>query len=105
MDQAGDVCAFSRTYSSAALSYIIPPHSSSYPHFFFLPLFQVASDCIWSDPASEVMERSLDETGFGDSPRGGGAVWYVTHCAHAMRQLQVTTDAAYHSTVTQICSI
>jgi hypothetical protein len=41
----------------------------------FLSLFQVASDCIWSDPASEVMERSLDETGFGDSPRGGGAVW------------------------------
>ena len=36
---------------------------------------QVASDCIWSDPASEVMERCLDETGFGDSPRGGGAVW------------------------------
>lgn len=36
---------------------------------------KVASDCIWSDPASEVMERSLDETGFGDSPRGGGAVW------------------------------
>ena len=36
---------------------------------------QVASDCIWSDPASEIMERCLDETGFGDSPRGGGAVW------------------------------
>ena len=39
------------------------------------PSVQVASDCIWSDPASEIMERCLDETGFGDSPRGGGAVW------------------------------
>ena len=31
---------------------------------------QVCSDCIWSDPASDEMERTLDETGFGDSPRG-----------------------------------
>lgn len=48
-------------------------------HHISLLLNQVASDCIWSDPASEVMERSLDETGFGDSPRGGGAVWYVSY--------------------------
>lgn len=62
---------------------------SGYPHHFspsctfrvltsvslLLLCLQVASDCIWSDPASELMERSLDETGFGDSPRGGGAVW------------------------------
>lgn len=37
---------------------------------------QVATDCIWSDPASEEMEQRLDETGFGDSPRGGGAVCF-----------------------------
>ena len=37
---------------------------------------QVCSDCLWSDPASDEMERSLDETGFGDSPRGGGAVCF-----------------------------
>jgi hypothetical protein len=38
---------------------------------------QVASDCIWSDPASEEQERtSVDpETGFGESLRGGGAIW------------------------------
>ena len=35
---------------------------------------QVASDCIWSDPASEEQEMySVDpETGFGESLRGGG---------------------------------
>jgi len=37
---------------------------------------QVATDCIWSDPASEDMENMLDEDGFGDSPRGGGAVCF-----------------------------
>lgn len=37
---------------------------------------QVGTDCIWSDPASEEMESMLDETGFGDSPRGGGAVCF-----------------------------
>jgi hypothetical protein len=37
---------------------------------------QVATDCIWSDPASEEMEGVLEETGFGDSPRGGGAVCF-----------------------------
>lgn len=38
---------------------------------------QVASDCIWSDPASEDQEMtSVDpETGFGESLRGGGAIW------------------------------
>jgi diadenosine tetraphosphatase ApaH/serine/threonine PP2A family protein phosphatase len=36
----------------------------------------VCSDCIWSDPAPDAMERMLDGTGFGDSPRGGGAVCF-----------------------------
>ena len=39
-------------------------------------VWQVCSDCIWSDPASDDMERTLDATGFGDSPRGGGAVCF-----------------------------
>jgi diadenosine tetraphosphatase ApaH/serine/threonine PP2A family protein phosphatase len=39
---------------------------------------QVASDCIWSDPASEEQEQySVDpETGFGESLRGGGAICF-----------------------------
>ena len=38
---------------------------------------QVATDCIWSDPASEEMESVVDEvSGFGESPRGGGAVCF-----------------------------
>lgn len=39
---------------------------------------QVASDCIWSDPASEDQEiHSVDpETGFGESLRGGGAICF-----------------------------
>ena len=39
---------------------------------------QVASDCIWSDPASEDQEQnSVDqETGFGESLRGGGAICF-----------------------------
>lgn len=38
---------------------------------------QVASDCIWSDPASEEQERTVDpETGFGQSLRGGGAICF-----------------------------
>mmetsp|Transcript_31866 Transcript_31866/g.53761 ORF Transcript_31866/g.53761 Transcript_31866/m.53761 type:complete len:599 (+) Transcript_31866:106-1902(+) len=37
---------------------------------------QVGTDCIWSDPASEDMEDMLDQTGFGESPRGGGAVCF-----------------------------
>ena len=37
---------------------------------------QVAGDCIWSDPASEDMEAYLPESGFGESPRGGGAVCF-----------------------------
>jgi len=37
---------------------------------------QVAGDCIWSDPASEDMEPLLSESGFGESPRGGGAVCF-----------------------------
>lgn len=39
---------------------------------------QVASDCIWSDPASEEQEmRGVDPvSGFGESLRGGGAVCF-----------------------------
>jgi len=39
---------------------------------------QVASDCIWSDPASEEQElTSVDpETGYGESLRGGGAICF-----------------------------
>jgi hypothetical protein len=39
---------------------------------------QVASDCIWSDPASEEQEEhSVDPaTGFGESLRGGGAICF-----------------------------
>lgn len=41
------------------------------------PKPQIASDCIWSDPALEDMEgRELDELGFGESLRGGGAVCF-----------------------------
>ena len=83
MDQAGswihlDMCACSYSCLSATPSFVMFTSLSIYIPYFF----QVASDCIWSDPASEVMERSLDETGFGDSPRGGGAVWYVFYRAY-----------------------
>lgn len=39
---------------------------------------QVASDCIWSDPASENQEMTSvnPETGFGESLRGGGAICF-----------------------------
>lgn len=39
---------------------------------------QVASDCIWSDPASEDQERHSvnPNTGFGESLRGGGAICF-----------------------------
>ncbi len=37
---------------------------------------QVASDCIWSDPAPPSVEPLLPPCGFGDSPRGGGAVMF-----------------------------
>ena len=39
---------------------------------------QVASDCVWSDPATEEQEMtSVDpETGFGESRRGGGAICF-----------------------------
>jgi hypothetical protein len=80
-ETAGDVhlqCA--PIQSVCPLSYLLSTllclHAGSIipsPHYY-----QVASDCIWSDPASEAMERGLDETGFGDSPRGGGAVWCVS---------------------------
>jgi diadenosine tetraphosphatase ApaH/serine/threonine PP2A family protein phosphatase len=39
---------------------------------------QVAGDCIWSDPAGQDSGIELDEEGFGDSPRGGGAICFGT---------------------------
>lgn len=49
---------------------------------------QIASDCIWSDPASEEQEHSTvdEDTGFGESLRGGGAICFghkaVTNFLH-----------------------
>ena len=37
---------------------------------------QVCLDCLWSDPAPEEMEPSLGSDGFGESPRGGGAICF-----------------------------
>ena len=38
---------------------------------------QVASDCVWSDPATEEQELTVDPTsGFGESLRGGGAICF-----------------------------
>ena len=38
---------------------------------------QVASDCIWSDPASEEQESTVNpQTGYGESLRGGGAICF-----------------------------
>eukprot|EP00981_Chlorochromonas_danica_P001277 scaffold268_cov210-Ochromonas_danica.AAC.72 len=69
----------------------VPEHSSEIQAIMSLPrvisimpsyeheeewMKQVATDCIWSDPCSEEMEPTLDETGFGESPRGGGAVCF-----------------------------
>ncbi|KAG5191193.1 Metallo-dependent phosphatase-like protein [Tribonema minus] len=39
---------------------------------------QVASDCLWSDPARDEQELVLDESGFGESLRGGGAICFGT---------------------------
>ncbi|CAM9389281.1 unnamed protein product [Chrysoparadoxa australica] len=37
---------------------------------------RICSECLWSDPAKESQETSLDETGYGASPRGAGAVCF-----------------------------
>ncbi|CAN0427642.1 unnamed protein product, partial [Discosporangium mesarthrocarpum] len=37
---------------------------------------QVASDCMWSDPARDEQEQRLDALGFGESLRGGGAICF-----------------------------
>lgn len=53
---------------------------------------QVASDCIWSDPASEYQEQtSINQyTGFGESLRGGGTyILYRLHCMHVCASLVV----------------
>ena len=53
---------------------------------------QLGTDCIWSDPASEDMEHHLDETGFGDSPRGGGAVCFGNQ---AIENFLATNNLSY----------
>mmetsp|Transcript_10520 Transcript_10520/g.15845 ORF Transcript_10520/g.15845 Transcript_10520/m.15845 type:complete len:451 (-) Transcript_10520:1134-2486(-) len=52
---------------------INPPYEHENEHYQ-----QVASDCIWSDPASEEQEQtSVDpESGYGESLRGGGAICF-----------------------------
>jgi diadenosine tetraphosphatase ApaH/serine/threonine PP2A family protein phosphatase len=40
---------------------------------------RMSADLIWSDPAPESMEPRLGVDGFGDSPRGGGAVCFGTN--------------------------
>lgn len=37
---------------------------------------QIASDCIWSDPAQEDQEENMDEDGFAPSLRGGDCVCF-----------------------------
>jgi len=56
----------------------VPNIASVMPHYEHEQAWQqqVATDCIWSDPAPEYMEPRLDACGFGDSPRGGGAVMF-----------------------------
>jgi len=51
---------------------------------------QVASDCIWSDPASEEQEMtSVDpDTGFGESLRGGGAICFGSKAVTSFLQEQ-----------------
>jgi diadenosine tetraphosphatase ApaH/serine/threonine PP2A family protein phosphatase len=39
---------------------------------------QVAGDCIWSDPAADETYAQLGPDGFGESPRGGGAICFGT---------------------------
>ena len=52
---------------------------------------QVASDCIWSDPASAEQENNTVDvmTGFGDSLRGGGAICFGNK---AVTDFLVSTD-------------
>mmetsp|Transcript_1615 Transcript_1615/g.2139 ORF Transcript_1615/g.2139 Transcript_1615/m.2139 type:complete len:641 (-) Transcript_1615:58-1980(-) len=52
---------------------INPPYEHEDEHYQ-----QVASDCIWSDPASEEQERTgVDpQNGYGQSLRGGGAICF-----------------------------
>ena len=37
---------------------------------------QVAGDCIWSDPCGDETNLLMNEDGFGESPRGGGAICF-----------------------------
>uniref|UniRef100_A0A7S2WKS3 Serine/threonine specific protein phosphatases domain-containing protein n=1 Tax=Rhizochromulina marina TaxID=1034831 RepID=A0A7S2WKS3_9STRA len=55
------------------VSGINPPYDHEEEH-----LRQLASECIWSDPAGEDQEESgeLGPDGYGDSPRGGGTICF-----------------------------
>lgn len=50
---------------------INPPDPSVDPD-----LQRMAAECVWSDPAQEDQEHALDETGFGESLRGGGTICF-----------------------------
>ena len=57
--------------------------NSNHSHLILTPLLrplsvQMASECIWSDPAGEDQEESgeLGIDGFGESPRGGGTICF-----------------------------
>lgn len=39
---------------------------------------RIASECLWSDPAKPSQEHALAADGYGDSPRGAGAVCFGT---------------------------
>jgi len=56
-----------------AVSGINPPYDHEDEH-----LRQMASECIWSDPAGEDQEEAgeIGPDGFGDSPRGGGTICF-----------------------------
>ena len=53
------------------ISGVNPPNDFEEPE-----THQVASDCLWSDPATEEQEEALDADGFGESLRGGGAICF-----------------------------
>ena len=58
--------SYIRYYASSSIPL---PHS----HIATFNSIQIAIDCVWSDPAREEQEPYLDDNGFGESLRGGGA--------------------------------
>jgi diadenosine tetraphosphatase ApaH/serine/threonine PP2A family protein phosphatase len=53
---------------------------------------QVAGDCIWSDPAADETYVHLGPDGFGESPRGGGAICFG---AKAIDNFLATNNLSY----------